>query len=559
MSHIRRVQHTAVLLSATVLAAALSACSGAGGASSGGNSTSLPTQHPSVVGTANGPVKSLTWALPAGEPNTIDPPNTAYYSSALVAMNLCEPLLRLNADYSITDGLASLSTPEPTTLHLTLKPGVTFWDGSPLTPADVVWSLEHAKNSITGFIYRNVDKIRAVGNQAVEITLTKPDSLFPKELASFAGAVMEQKFSEEAGKKLGAPDTGVMCTGPYKFESWKPGASIELSANKQYWDMQNSAHAETVSLRFFTDSSALGNALKAGEIDGAYEVPAALIPSLVKSDAGKLTLGSPGQQYIGLSPMRTDGPLHSPELRKAFYMTINRADLAKGPFKGAAKANYTALNTGVWDNASMDPAAVAVWREAYQKFASEREAWGSADAAKAAQQAAAQAGYDGTPISLAIPAGDETFKLIALLIQADAQKAGFKVKIVPLQPIVYADAAANPKARAGIDLYLNLSFNVAPDPAEPVETFLPGTYFNFINYEDPAVTKLIADSRASSDPVEAAKDLVDAQTKYEQNFGFQALVEVYEVSFLKSGLGGATTSFAYLNQPSLAKIGADQK
>jgi peptide/nickel transport system substrate-binding protein len=442
---------------------------------------------------------------------------------------------------------------------LTLNDGVTFWDGTPLTTADVVWSLEHARSSITGFIYRNVDKIRLVDSNVVEITLTKPDSLFPKELASFAGAVMEKKFSEAAGDKLGAPDKGVMCTGPYKFDSWKPGASIELSANTQYWDKENAAHAQNVSLRFFSDSAALGNALKTGEVDGAYEVPAALIPSLTKSDAGKLTLGSPGQQYVGLSPMRTDGPLHSPELRKAFYMTINRTDLAKGPFKGAAKANYTALNAGVWDNASLDPSAIKVWREAYKKFAGERATWGSPDAIKSARKAAEQAGYDGSPIALAIPAGDETFKLIALLIQADAQQAGFKVKIMPLQPIAYADAAANPKARAGIDLYLNLSFNVAPDPGEPVETFLPGTYFNFINYEDSGVSKLIADARASTNPVEAAKDLVDAQAKYEQNFGFQALVEVYEVSFLKSGLGGATASFAYLNQPSLAKIGADNK
>lgn len=554
MGHVRGRRRITGLVSVAMLAAPLSACAG-----SSGESTALPTQHPSVVGTAEGRVESLTWALPAGEPNTIDPPNTAYYSSALVAMNLCEPLLRLSADYSITDGLASLSTPEPTRLRLTLKDGVTFWDGSPLTPADVVWSLEHARASITGFIYRNVEQIRAVDSKVVEITLTQPDSLFPKQLASFAGAVMERKFSEAAGNKLGAPNTGVMCTGPYKFGSWKPGASIELSANDHYWDKGSAAHAEKVSLRFFADSTALGNALNAGEVDGAYEVPAALIPSLANSDAGRLTLGSPGQQYVGLSPMRTDGPLHSPELRKAFYMTINREDLAKGPFKGAAKANYTALNAGVWDNASMDPSVIAVWREAYDKFEGERAAWGSADAIRTAHEMAEQAGYDGAPITLAIPAGDETFKLIALLIQANAQKAGFSVKIMPLQPAAYADAAADPDSRAGIDLYLNLSFNVAPDPAEPVETFLPGTYFNFINYEDQEVSKLIANSRASSDPVEGAKDLVEAQATYEQNFGFQALVEVFEVSFLRNGLGGATASFAYLNQPSLAKIGADDK
>lgn len=544
------------LVPAVVLAAtALAAC---GGGKTDRDANALPSPRPSVVGTASGTMDTLTWALPLGEPNTIDPPNTAYYSSGLVANNLCESLLRLNADYSISDGLASLSKPIPTTLRLKLRTGVTFWDGTPMTSADVVWSLEHTRKSIVGPLYENVKSIRAVDRYTVELDMNRPDRLLPKEFASFSASVQQKKFSEQAGDKLGTPGTGVMCTGPYQFGSWKPGAGITLTASPNYWDASRAAKASTVNVKFLTDSSALGQALKTGGVDGAYEVPAALVPALNDVDAGTLTLGSPSQQYVGLSPMRTDGPLNTPDLRKAFFMTINRSDLAKGPFHGAAEPNYTALNTSAWDNPSLDDADRSKWRKAYEGFANERKDWGSSTAIAEAKQLAKSAGYDNKPITLAIPAGDQTFSQMAVLIGQQAGKAGFNVKIRSLDPASYSAATTDPAARADIDLYLNLSFNVAPDPLEAVTTFVPGTYFNFIGYDNPEVTSLIAKARMADDSAAAAGELIAAQAKYEENYGFQALVQLNEISFLKKGLGGMTTSFAYLNQPSLASIGAQK-
>lgn len=533
-----------------VAGVSLTACSG----STSGDAP-LPSVRPSVVGEATGSMPKLKWGLPYGEPNTIDPPNTAYYSSALVAMNLCDPLLRLNPDYSISDGLASLETPNPTTLRLTLREGVKFWDGKPLTSADVVWSLEHAQASIVGFLYRNVKSIVAVDVATVDINLTQPDALLPKELASFGAGIQQKAFSVKAGQKLGSPSTGVMCTGAFELESWKPGAGITLTANPDYWDDAHRARAKSVTLSFLTDSTALAQALTTGEIDGAYEVPASAVPALRSTSVGRLTLGSPSQQYVGLSPMRTDGPLATAELRKAFYMTINRADIARVPFHNAAEPNYTAINTDAWDNPSTGSAGRDLWSAAYKSFAQERKDWGGKAAIAEAGKLARSAGYDGAPITLAVPAGDTALGQTALLIQESAKKAGFIVKIRSLDPASYSAATTDPAARKDIDMYLNLSFNVAPDPAEAVETFMPGTYFNFIGYDNEDVTRLVKDSRSATDRVTVAKSLIAAQAEYEKNYGFQALVQLSEISFLREGLGGMTTSFAYLSGPSLAEIG----
>ena len=56
---------------------------------------------------------------------------------------MCESLLRQESDSSIGPGLATkVEYTNPTTLVITLRPNVKFWDGAPMTSDDVVFSLE---------------------------------------------------------------------------------------------------------------------------------------------------------------------------------------------------------------------------------------------------------------------------------------------------------------------------------------------------------------------------------------------------------------------------------
>ena len=90
---------------------------------------------------------------------------------------LCESLLRQAPDGSIGPGLATLSTTNDTTLVFTLKDGITFWDGNPVTPADVVYSLQRNTNtSLGGYfpaVFSRVSSIAATGSNQVTITLNR--------------------------------------------------------------------------------------------------------------------------------------------------------------------------------------------------------------------------------------------------------------------------------------------------------------------------------------------------------------------------------------------------
>lgn len=542
----------------TAVALAATACTaGGGGTNPSGSASGRDTVM--TFGTAKADVDSIAWNLPYGEPNTIDPPNTAFYSSAMVAMNLCEPLTRLNADYSTSDNLATFTKPDDRTLVYDIKSGVQFWDGTKLTAEDVVWSLDHARDpsSITSFLFANVASITATGPLQVTIKLSAPDSLLPVELATFAGAIQEKAFSVKAGKALGTPAVGVMCTGPLAFKSWTPGQQISLVRNDNYWDPARKARTKSATLSFTTDSNSLAQALATGQYDGAYEVPAATIPTLTKTSSGSLVFGGPSQLYLALATTSTKGALANADVRKALFMTIDRAAIAKAVYSGAAEANWTVLNQDSWRNANTPTDAQKTWQSAYTGFQQERSTWGSTAAVTSAKDEASKGGYTGKPIVIATLAGDATLSQVAQYIQAQAKQAGLNVQIKELQAIDYSNAQVDPAARAGLDMILYVSFNAAPNPLEPMLFyFLPDSFYNFTGYSDPAVTKAINAARVTSDPAAQAQLLTQAQASYEKDYLLSSLVQLDELVFLNKRLGGATTSFAYMNMTSLSTIGS---
>ncbi|MEU6086759.1 ABC transporter substrate-binding protein [Streptomyces sp. NPDC047085] len=148
------------------------------------------------------------------------------------------------------------------------------------------------KSSFYGYLYANVASITKPGAGEVTVRLKKPDYLFNDELASFAGVVVEKKFYERHGKKVGTPGVGVMCTGPYKFGTWTQGQSIKVSRYDGYWNKSLPLKVKNIDFTFLTDDSAITSGLLSGQIDGTYGPPMAGLSQLKTSSAGKLYSGA---------------------------------------------------------------------------------------------------------------------------------------------------------------------------------------------------------------------------------------------------------------------------
>ena len=137
-------------------------------------------------------------------------------------------------------GLATVANPSPTIMVFTLRPGVEFWDGHPVTPADVVYSLDRQMNPKIGVIYsavfNRVNSITATSPTQVTITLKQPDYWLAGELSSMPGIIIEKSLAEKAGNNYGTPAGKIMCTGAYMFKSWTPGVGVVAVRNPHYWN-----------------------------------------------------------------------------------------------------------------------------------------------------------------------------------------------------------------------------------------------------------------------------------------------------------------------------------
>ncbi|QOV33142.1 ABC transporter substrate-binding protein [Streptomyces ferrugineus] len=536
----------AAVLSLVLAASTLTACSGG---TSGGQKPVSADDLVSSLPAAKGDVDQVTWNLTGGEPDTLDPANAATTQSGQVVRNLCDSLLTLDAKFNLKPNLASYRQQSPTELVLTIRRNTRFWDGSTVTAEDVAYSLRRSADpsKISSYLFANVDSIRATAGDRVTVTFKRPDEMFTSELANMV--VLKKAFAEKAGARLGTPAGGLMCSGPFKLDRWTSGDSITMSRNDAYWNHDRRPFAKSVKFTFVTDATALAQSLDAGEIDGAYELSASSVPALQKSKEGRLVFGlSP--QSMNVYVARPDGVMADGALRAALQRMIDRTALAKAVYHGAATPLYTMTAPATWPSGQR-----TTYAKAYESFETARSY--DMDAAKKLVKSSS---YKGQQIVLAISAGDDAQSRTAQLLQQQGREAGLSIKIQSMQPLVYAQAGYDASKRKGVDLMLSSNFSATPDPLETIGfLYLPKQTYNYVNYDDPRVTKLFDKARSTFDGTRRAETIVEMQALYEKANTVIPLVSTNTTTFLNSRLTGAITSFAYWSMPQMAYVGAAKK
>ncbi len=332
---------------------ALAACSASPGedsASAAKPSFDLTVNTPAPAGELD----KLTWSLYA-EPSTLDYAYAFDFSDNQVLANVCDSLLRLNADMSVGPGLASkFENPNPTTWVYTIREGVKFHDGTTLTADDVVFSMNrHLDPAVGSFwysAYNNVKDIKKTGANEVTVTTKVPDALFNDSLSGAPGVIESAATLKAAGADYGNSTGGVNCTGPFELKSWQSGEKINLTRFDGYWDKKLSAKAKEVEFVIQTDPVARTNALKSGEIDGGWMLPSNAIGELKASGAGDVFFGL-NSAVNSLVVSNPEGPLGNAEVRKALLMAIDRNGLVQAAEAGYATRTNSLTTESVWGSA----------------------------------------------------------------------------------------------------------------------------------------------------------------------------------------------------------------
>jgi peptide/nickel transport system substrate-binding protein len=549
LTHPHRRVLAALTAGAVALPLVLTACTSS--SSSQGSQTPGPTTLVTTTPAASSDVAAVTWALPTGEPRSLDPTQSGDYPGNTVVTNLCESLLRLHPDFSTTPGLATaIVRTNPVTTVITVRSGVTFWDGTPMTAADVAYSLNRNLDprvaSVSASIYRNVKSITVTGANQVTIAFKTPDSSFIPSMAGVAGAVVEKAFAQRTAAKFGTPGTGVMCTGPFSLEDWEPGAKIVLKRYDGYWDTAHKAGAGTFTFVVFNDDSALTSALRSGEVDGSYLVPTSSLAALGSSGEGTLYYG-PSTESYSLGPAAATGPVADPRIRQALSLVIDRKAIIEAVLKGTGQPLKSFTPPFVWQG---DPAK-AIYDAGYAALPDNTTP--DVTKAKALVQAAKPSR---TSLVLAVPSGAQALLQIATLVQSAVQQIGLSITIKQMQPSEFSGLFYDPSLRQGIDLIATTGYIEVPSALYYPPAFVfPGAPFNWTNYQDPSVTANMSAAIASSDPQVSAEKFVAAQAVYAPANLQITLAEAYNRLFMKKGITGAPASFSYISSPWAAEVG----
>lgn len=213
-----------------------------------------------------------------------------------------------------------------------LRDGVTWSDGRPLIPADVVFTFDYyAKQQTLGPPVivqppQGIAKVRAVGEKAVEITLTLPAVTFLEQVAG-ALPIVPQHVWSSISDPAGTDDVGVLVgTGAYRLDTYAgDGGALSYRARDDYF--LGAPYVGSIAENAIDDAQQFA-ALASGATDRARGIGLRADTLAQFHGAAYGTVTEEGSTTYPLYwNMNKEGPLSDVRFRRACAMAIDRKDL----------------------------------------------------------------------------------------------------------------------------------------------------------------------------------------------------------------------------------------
>jgi peptide/nickel transport system substrate-binding protein len=200
------------------------------------------------------------------EVNGLNPATAQWDTNGILYANtIYDPLMWVAADGTAQPYLAESLTPnqEYTVWTMTLRPGVTFSDGSDLTSTVVKNNFAAlATSPLTGQAAKGVT-VDVTGPLTLTYALDQPRPHFPYTFTTQGGYVIGQAMLDQAAEGKTPVPVG---TGPFILSSWLPNSHFEATRNPDYW-RNGLPHLDQITYLPIADSSQRAASLQSGSID----------------------------------------------------------------------------------------------------------------------------------------------------------------------------------------------------------------------------------------------------------------------------------------------------
>jgi peptide/nickel transport system substrate-binding protein len=287
------------------------------------------------------PSQKVTIAMMA-EPDTVDPTISRYgVTSNPINDNIIERLVDLTPDGKFVPGIASWQvSPDGKVVEFTLRKGIKFQNGDPLTTKDVEFSHNRAlkTNPTHQRAMRNLDRFEIVDDYKCKFIFKQPDVLFlPTRTLHIVSKSYYDRVGEDefAKKPIG--------TGPYKFVAWKQGEYIDIEANENYWGTK--PPVKQARFRFIKEDTTRVAMLKAREVDIIMSVPYPLVKEVEASGFKTIRLPTHPSTSIQFHNANPEVPWYDKRVRLAIAHAIDGDSIVKNLFQGIP-GRYAKLSPG---------------------------------------------------------------------------------------------------------------------------------------------------------------------------------------------------------------------
>ena len=314
-----------------------------------------------------------------------------------------------------------------------LRQGVKFSDGSPFSAEDVAYTvnrlMDPALHSSTGDAFRS-------GNSTVTTSILGPNQISVTFSAPVIG--LASLFDQVAIMSSRAADKERAVLGPFMVAEYKPGASIALKRNANYWkkDAQGRQlpYLDSIRLDIQPNRDVEVLRFRRGELDlinsidtEYYDRLAASSPAVVHDAGASLDSEFMWFNQVANSPIAAykRNWFRSTAFRRAISEAINRQDLSRVVFNGHAQPGIGPVSPAnkFWFNSRLKAESYST-QTALQRLQGDGFRF----------QGGTLRDKDGNPVEFSIVtnAGNKYRERMAVMIQEDLGKIGIKVNVVTL-------------------------------------------------------------------------------------------------------------------------------
>src|SRR5262245_40765957 len=422
-----------------------------------------------VAAFANTAVAQTLRIAPHSDLKVVDP----IWTTALISVNhgymVYDTLYALDDELAVQPQMVERHevSADKLTWTFTLRDGLAWHDGAPVTAADCVASIRRwaARDTMGQKLMSYVTALDAADAKTIRMTLKEPYGLVIQTLAKPGANVpfmMPKRVAEtDPGKQI----TDYIGSGPFIFkqDEWRPGEKVVYLKNPKYKPRGEPASGlaggkvakvDRVEWLWIADAQTQVNALLKGEVDIIEAPPHDLLPLLAADRQVELFVWNPpGRQYAFRYNV-LHKPFDNPKIRQAVAYALNQKDMLQ-----------SVIGDPEWfrECKSLFPCGSPL--ESAKGFEDKFDS--NFAKARALLQ---EAGYDGTPIVIMQSTDIVSLANLAPVAKSLLEKAGFKVDVQPMdwQTLVSRRTKKDPPSAGGWHAFLTSWASV--DILDPVAT-----------------------------------------------------------------------------------------